>query len=357
MVSLACFILWMTGTLAPPSAWDAISWHRHEMLFGYTAAIIAGFLFTAVPNWTGGLTPKGKVLAVIVALWAAGRATLLTSALWPGWLVAAVDCSFLIACAGGITSALIKSGNRRNYVFAVMLLGMACANALTHAGHADLGIRAALNVIVMMMLLMGGRVIPSFTERPISKQIPRRPHLDRAALGLAAAALILDAATFFAPLTGSAFLTAALTSGWRLASWHGLRTARHPLLWILHAGYAWIVLGLALRGLSLLGCDIPSTIATHAFTAGGIGSLTLGMMARVSLGHSGRLLITGKIMTFSFLCVTAAAMLRVFGAWLWPENAMLWLEWATGFWLLAFGLYIWVYAPILILPRPDGRDG
>lgn len=362
--ALSYFVLWVSGAIAYwPSAWDGLVWHRHEMLFGYAGAIIAGFLLTAVPNWTGHPTPKGHSLALLVGLWFAGRVAVFFSAALPSTLVAVIDVSFFAACAAGIAPALIKSKNQRNYFFIVLLLGLSIANALTHI-YADeateltsLGITLALDVIIMIMLVIGGRVIPFFTERPLGISILRNPRIEKLALATTILGLGAGVLEIHHTLAGILLLTSALLNGWRLSTWHSLKTIRMPLLWVLHLGFAWIVVGLALKGMEWLGMDIPPFIATHAFTAGGIGVLTLGMMARVSLGHSGRPLAIGKRMTTAFVVINLAAFCRVFGVWVLPAHTLRFFEISSALWLVAFAIFLVKYSPILTRPRLDGKDG
>ena len=363
-IALSYFILWISGAvIAWHSAWSAVEWHRHEMLFGYAGAIIAGFLLTAVPNWTGHPTPKGKMLALLVLLWLAGRVMLFFSAHLPDMLVAAVDVSFFLACAAALLPALIKSRNRRNYSFVALLALLALANGMTHwesvdnTNIADMGIRLGLNIIILIMVVIGGRVIPFFTEKPLGISIRRNPMIERLTLSTTIAALILDVVEAQGTVLGIAFMLAAIANGWRLLQWRSMKTLGIPLLWVLHAGYAWLVIGFATRAAYYLGFSVPVTIATHAFTAGGIGVLTLGMMARVSLGHSGRKLAVGKAMVAAFICVNLAAIFRVFGVWAFPNITMHLLECAAALWLLAFGIFIVIYTPILIRTRLDGKDG
>lgn len=364
LFALAYFILWMSGVISAwPSAWDALVWHRHEMLFGYAGAIIAGFLLTAVPNWTGHPTPKGRSLIWLVSLWFAGRVSVLFSASLPSALVALLDVSFFAACAASIAPALIKSNNRKNYFFIALLVGLSVANGLTHtyteesSTLASLGITLALDIIIVIMLVIGGRVIPFFTERPLGISIPRHPRLEKAALAATIAGLAVEALEISQGLAAALLLVSALLNGWRLATWRSLKTLPVPLLWVLHLGFAWIVAGLALKGLVLAGLDIPSIIATHAFTVGGIGVLTLGMMARVSLGHSGRPLAVGKPMVLAFAAINLAACCRVFGVWLMPDHTMRFFEMSAALWLLAFGIFVVIYTPVLLRPRLDGKDG
>ncbi len=362
--ALGYFILWMSGVVSAwPSAWDALVWHRHEMLFGYAGAIIAGFLLTAVPNWTGHPTAKGRSLMLLVGLWLAGRVAVLFSATLPASLAAAIDVSFFVACAASIAPALIKSKNHRNYFFILLLIGLSVANGLTHT-HADesaelaaLGITLALDIIIMIMLIIGGRVIPFFTERPLGITIARDPRIEKLALSTTVLGLAAEVLEVNHVLAGVLLLASAFLNGWRLSTWKSLKTLPVPLLWVLHLGFAWIVIGLALKGLELVGADIPPIIATHAFTAGGIGVLTIGMMARVSLGHSGRPLVVGKPMTAAFIAINLAAFCRVFGVWLLPAHTMRFFEISAALWLVAFAIFLLKYTPILMRPRLDGKDG
>jgi uncharacterized protein involved in response to NO len=303
------------------------------------------------------------LLVLLVLLWLVARVMVFFSAHLPAALVAVVDVSFFLACAAAVLPALIKSKNRRNYFFIVLLSLLAIANGFTHWGGeentelVDTGIRLALNIIILMMVVIGGRVIPFFTEKPLGINIKRNPIIERFTLGFTIAALALGVADASQTILGVAFLLAAVANGWRLSQWHILKTLGTPLLWVLHAGYAWLVVGFAIAAIHNLGVSVPTIATTHAFTLGGIGVLTLGMMARVSLGHSGRPLAVGKPMIFGFVCINLAALFRVFGVWFFPALSMRWLEAAALCWLLAFGIFIIVYAPILMRPRVDGRDG
>lgn len=359
VMALVYFILAFSGvTDAPPSNWDVIAWHRHEMLFGFVGAIIAGFLFTAVPNWTGRATPKGAMLAAIVGLWLAGRVAVACSAYLPALLVAVADVSFFLACAGGIAPALVQSKNKRNYVFILLLGLLATANALTHLeAYADMGIRLALAIVTMMMVIIGGRVIPFFTERRLGISITRNARLERLTLAVTVAALLLDVAAFNAGWAGGVFMVAAVTHFWRLSQWQGMKTLRIPLLWVLHVAYLWLAASFLLRAGALLDLGVPATIATHALTAGAMGGLILGMIARVSLGHSGRPLEIGRAMAVAFASVNAVAFIRVFGVWLLPDFTMGLLQLSAALWLGAFGIFVVIYAPILLRPRIDGKEG
>lgn len=344
------------GELPPPV------WHGHEMLFGFAVAVIAGFLLTAARNWTGIATPSGAPLAALFLLWLAGRVAFLLPGL-PGGLVALTDLAFLPLLALLLALPIHKAKQLHNYPFPVMLLALTLANALVHGaalgwlpGTAETGLHLAVYVIVAMMTVIGGRVIPSFTDNKLGSRAQRWPRIERLlpfiTLGALAAALLAP----ISPVTALLAAAAASAHGVRLAGWHTRKLWSVPLLWILHLGYAWIVAGFALLALSATGVAAASS-ALHAFTAGGIGTLTLGMMARVSLGHTGRMLESAPLMTLAYIAVNLAALSRVVLPLLLPT------AWATlmaiaGFlWMAAFGLFAAIYWPILLRPRVDGKPG
>ena len=348
-----------TGSL-PPAVW-----HGHEMLFGFTVAVIAGFLLTAVQNWTGLRTPSGTPLAALFLLWLAGRVIFLVPDI-PAGLAAAVDMLFLPVLALVLALPLVKVKQLHNYPFPLMLLALTAANALVHmealgwtTDTATLGLHLAAYVVVVMVVVMGGRVIPSFTENRLQQGFKAKRGRIRDT-GAILATLAALASTLFAP---SGFLTtllcglASMLHFVRLIGWHERRLWSVPLLWILHLGYAWIVLGFALLALFGAGLTAAGSSALHAFTAGGIGVLTLGMMARVSLGHSGRMLESAPAMTLAFVAVNLAALIRVAMPLLFPAAYVQGIEWAGLAWMLAFSIFVAVYAPILLRPRVDGKPG
>jgi uncharacterized protein involved in response to NO len=346
-----------TGSL-PPAVW-----HGHEMLFGYTVAVIAGFLLTAVQNWTGLRTPSGTPLAALFLLWLAGRVVFLVPDI-PAGLAAAVDILFLPILTVVLARSLLKTKQLHNYPFPLLLLALTAANALIHMealgwtrDTATPGLHLAAYVIVVMVVVMGGRVIPSFTDNKLRTRARRWKAVEWLT---PAATLVALAAALLAPESHVTALLAAAASAIhfvRLAGWHTRKLWSVPLLWILHLGYGWIVLGFALLALSSAGMPEAGSSALHAFTAGGIGVLTLGMMARVSLGHSGRLLEPAPAMTLAFVAVNVAALIRVALPLLFPAAYAQWIEVAGLAWILAFGIFVTVYAPILLRPRVDGKPG
>jgi uncharacterized protein involved in response to NO len=322
------------------------------MLFGYTMAVIAGFLFTAVRNWTQRDTPRGALLAGYCALWLAGRILVLT----PYALAAAVvNAAFPIAVAAGIAVPLVKAGNKRNYFFIALLVAIGVAAFCVHLALMGViewpargGLQVALDLVLFIVAVIGGRVIPMFTNNGVPGAGARRtPWTERLALGSLVALIAMDVAGLeLAAAFVAAF--AAIAHAWRLALWHPWKTWRAPLVWILHDSYAWIAIHLALRALGY-GGFVPATLATHALTIGVIGGMTLGMMTRTARGHSGRPLVAGRAEIASYVLVMAAAFVRVFGPLLVPGDYMLTVSVAAILWTAAFATYAIRYAPILVL--------
>ena len=282
VLALALWTAQFAGWLAGAAYMRDPLWHAHEMIFGYAFAVIAGFLFTAVTNWTSRPTPTGLTLAAIVALWVAGRVLLAIS--WP-LLAAAADTAFALALAAGIGVPLLASGNRRNYFFIALLLAIGGANLAFHlamSGRLEIPVRdmlqLGLNLIAFIMALMGGRVIPMFTANAVPRARPvRRLWLERVALTSLLVLLAADLARLPPAVVAVIAGISGAAHAWRLALWQPLLTRGTPLVWILHTSYAWLVLYLVLRALAGFGI-VPSNLATHALTIGAIGGMTLGMM-------------------------------------------------------------------------------
>jgi len=358
--------LWLTaagGGLALPSAFAPLVWHRHEMLFGFVGAVVAGFLLTAIPNWTGRPAIAGAPLAALAALWAAGRVAVLVSA-WTGPAAAAVlDVGFYVGLAVLVAWEVLASKNR-NLPIAGLVLLMGVANAADHAGAAgllydgDLGVRAALSVVVMMISVVGGRIIPAFTRNWMIKQgIARRlpapsTPFDLAVLAATAASLLAwTAAPDWTP-AGWMLVAAGCLQALRLSRWGGLRTARDPLVLILHVGYLWILAGLLLLGAGILDTSIPRSAAIHALTAGAMGTMILAVMTRAILGHTGRELVAGWPTALIYGLVTVGAAFRVaapFGRF----NYTISMEAAAMAWAGALVLFLARFGPMLFRSRLD----
>ena len=343
---------------------DTAAAHAHEMLFGFALAVIVGFLFTAGRNWSGQPTPTGRPLMALAALWLLARVLALTP--W-GLATAAANLAFAWGSAWGLWKALRAGQNQRNYFFVALLVGMGLASLgvqLALQGRLPLpawaGLQIGLDLVLFIMAVMGGRVIPMFTNNGVPGTNARRqPQVEQAALGgvlLLAALDLLPPGLLPAPLMAGVLLLVAVAHGARLALWQPWRTRRAPLVWVLHAAYAWISLHLALRAAAGVGV-VPASVATPALTAGAIGGLIIGMMTRTARGHTGRPLRADGWEVTMYAAVLGAALLRVGVPLLWPSAYLPAIAGAALLWAAGFGLYAWRYAPILTRPRLDGRPG
>jgi uncharacterized protein involved in response to NO len=358
--------LWLcilSGAIPPPPLLGAVGWHRHEMIFGYTLAVVAGFLLTAAGNWTGRPMPSGWSLLLLALLWLAARAGLLAAQ--GSWAVAVsiLDTLFPLAVAAALVPALWSARNYRNLGFVPLLAAIAGANAIVHleahgaiASGGTEATRFALNLIVLIIVVMGGRVIPFFTGNALPQAGVRGiAGADRAAVGLVAAMLLGDLLPLGAGFQGTVALAAAAANAWRMAGWRSFATRHHPILWILHSAYLWIVAGLALKGIANWTSSVPATLAIHALTVGGIGGLTLGMMSRVALGHTGRPIVAPRPIVAAYHLINCAAIVRVILPLVAPDAIFPILEAAGILWTGAFALFTWVYVPILSGPHATGR--
>jgi uncharacterized protein involved in response to NO len=325
-------------------------WHAHEMLFGYAFAVIAGFLLTAVRNWTARPTPSGLPLAGIAALWVVARLLAPFSLALAGLL----DALFAIAVAVGIGRPILGSGNR-NWFFILLLLALGAAS-LAFQALPRMALVVGLDLVLLIIAIIAGRVVPGFTNNALPGAGARRiAWLEHGVLGSVLLLLVLDMAQLAFPAALAALAGAVLHAA-RVALWAPLRTRGRPILWILHLSYAWIVVHLLLRGLA--GFDVvPGVLATHALAIGTIGGLTLGMMTRTSLGHTGRPLATGRAELAAYLLVHAAAAVRVIVPLVAPAAYAASVAVSAVLWCLAFLVFVVAYFPILTAPRIDGREG
>ena len=337
------------------------AWHAHEMLFGFTLAVIVGFLFTAGRNWTNLPTPTGGKLAALAALWVAARVLVLT----PYAVAAAVaNVAFPLAAALALAVPFLKAKNRRNYFFVALLLVLAMAAALVHLSQlgavalpGGLGIRVALDVVLFILAVMGGRVIPMFTNNGVpGAGAARQAWVEKAALGGVLALLGADVLGLQGgPLAALAFAAGAAHAV-RWALWRPWRTLRAPLVWVLHLAYLWVPVHLLLRGLAEAGWVMPS-LATHALTVGAVGGLVIGMMTRTARGHTGRPLRADGFEVVAYLLVAAAAAVRVVLPLAAPGQFVNAALASALLWSAGFGLYAVRYWPVLSRPRLDGRPG
>lgn len=351
-LGLFTWALFLHLGLLPATALPPLLWHGHEMLFGFAGALMAGFLLTAVANWTGLPTVTPLSLLLLVAVWLAARVAFLLPGRLPYAVSAILDCAFFPTLAVLVARPILKTRNRRNLFLIPLLLAFALADLLFHLNVAGL-IRLpayrvllwTIDLLAVLMLAIGGRVIPFFTQRHLSGIALRNHHwINWSVNGGAALLVLLDIA-----LPGSAalaiisLLVAALAL-LRLWGWRPLQTWREPMLWVLHLGYLWLAIGLMLRGIALLTHAFPEITALHAITVGALGSLAIGMMTRVALGHTGRTMAAGYFMTAAFVLVSVAAVLRLTGV---PGLLPL----AGTFWALAFAVYFIRFLLVMLAPR------
>jgi len=340
---------------ALPGALPAMLWHGHEMIYGFALAAVTGFLLTAIPNWTGRLPLAGAPLAALVALWFAGRVAMFTNAS----AAAALDLAFTIVLIAVVARELIAARQPRNLPVLVALGALLAGNTLVHlhaldiAYTAPLGNRIGIATLAALISMIGGRIVPSFTRNWLARVRPAlRPpaplgRVDVLCLAVTVAGL---AAWTAAPQARSASIIAiagGIAAAARLSRWRGLATAREPLLFVLHVGYAWVAIGLALVGINGLLGFAPPGAPVHALTVGAIGTMTLAVMTRASLGHTGRPLVAGAGTIAIYALVTLAALLRVSAPFTGGYMALL-TSLAGIAWIGAFGLFALLYGPILL---------
>lgn len=340
--------------------YDPVTWHAHEMIFGFAGAMIAGFLLTAVPNWTGTEAPKGLPLAILAAIWLLGRILPLYS---NGIEVTICDLAFFPVLGILLAPRLIKKGQMKTLIFLPILGVLWIANALVHAqrlmgqpGLASAGLHLAISFIVLLIIVIGGRVIPFFTVnacRDKAEQQKRWPPIEFLAF---TSAVLLPAFDYLPkwPVAILGFLF-FVVHACRLYGWWLAGGQRFPILWILYIGYFWIALGFLLRAFASFDL-VAASVSFHSFAVGGMGVVGIGIMSRASLGHTGRSLKAANVTVVAYLLITAAAVVRVGGPIVGlPTRYMLYGS--GGLWILAFLSFLAVYAPILLKPRVDGRPG
>jgi uncharacterized protein involved in response to NO len=359
--------LWLaaySGATPLPAALPPPVWHAHEMVFGFATATVAGFLLTAIPNWTGRMPLQGWPLAMLVLLWLVGRAAVFLSTVIGTSAAAALDLAFPTVFLGVIAREIIAGRNWRNLPMLAVLALLLAGNALVHvesiaaADTAALGNRLGIATLLMLISLVGGRIIPSFTRNWLAKhRHDVRPPVafamfDRVVLGLTAVALASWVVVPDAAVTPWICLLAGVSQGMRLSRWRGLATLREPLVWILHLGYAWLGFGLCLLGIDALVPYVPQTTALHALTVGAVGTMTLAVMTRATLGHTGRPLSAGVGTTTIYALVTLAALCRLLAP-LAGAQYILVLSLAGAAWSGAFGLFALLYVRALAFRRVE----
>ncbi|MBI5131563.1 MAG: NnrS family protein [Rhodopseudomonas palustris] len=352
-------LIWLPvfmGELSLVSAFIPRDWHVHEMLFGFLPAVITGFLFTAIPNWTGRLPLRGRPLMCLVALWTAGRICVTFSA-GTGWLVAMlVDCSFLLLIAGAAAREIIAGRKWNNLSVVVLILALLAGNVTFHLeahfrGAADTSIRIGIGVVVLLISLIGGRIIPSFTRNWLVKQTPGRlpvpfARFDTLSVAVGGIALGCWIVSPVAMWTGYALAGAGALHLVRLARWAGYRTGRERLLLILHVGYAFVPVGFLLNACSAFGI-VPTAAGVHAWMAGAAGIMTLAVMSRASLGHTNQVLTASCATQAIYAAIIISVMARIC-AILAPAHSLPLLHVAAFGWAAAFLGFALSYGPTLI---------
>jgi len=369
IIAITLWLLMYKGAVSFLPYGGGYWWHIHEMIFGFGSAIIAGFLLTAVQNWTGIPSIKGKPLAVLLFLWLLGRIVLLMPDLLGTTLSALVDLSFLLSVAYALAKPILAVKQYRNLFFVPLLAMFTIANAEMHLAivypqsiSVSYSGYAGVLLVVFLMSVMSGRVVPMFTANgtQTTKATPA-PLLDKLANGSILLAMLMLLLHPFVGFVSMFFGVILIFSGifqlMRWLRWRPWITLGVPLLWSLHFALKFVWFGLILLGFSYIIDEIPSNHVWHLLTIGGMGGIILAMISRVSLGHSGRPLTPPKLMSVAFAFITLSAMIRVFGPWLSPEKTILFIDISGFCWLLAFGIFTFYYGPMLLKAREDGRPG
>jgi len=356
-------LLWLPqyfGEMSLPTAFGPLDWHIHEMIYGYVAAVSAGFLLTAIPNWTGRLPINGYPLAGLFALWLAGRVAILGSAICGAWLAAAIDVAFLVLLAAAALREVVAGNNKRNLRILVLLGVLIAGNVIFHLeairyGSAAYGTRLGIAAIVALISLVGGRIVPSFTHNWLARNNPGRlpasfSRFDAVTIAGSALALISWIVLPQSVISGAMLIIAGLLQAARLLRWAGDRTLADRLVLVLHVGYAFVPIGFLLLGAAILRpADWPIGAGLHAWMAGAAGLMTLAVMTRASLAHTGCKLVASRPTQLIYLCALVAALARIFAAFA-PSSALLHI--AAFAWVLAFGGFAAVYGPLLMGRAP-----
>lgn len=361
---------WSLATNWPPTLW-----HAHEMLFGFVAAAIAGFLLTAVPSWTGSRGFAGPPVMIVSGIWLTARILIATSAHWPALLVAIVDVGFLVAVGALVAPPLLRANNRNTPLLLVLALLASC-NAVNHwaiahfdAGMARHAILIAIDISLLLVTVIGGRIVPAFTANALrsaaaagqSGSAPAGqlmlPFMTPAAILSVLAVVLTD---LLWPASHAAAIAAGIASvinAVRMLQWRSLATWRQPIVWILHLAYLWLPVGLALKCLASFSGPAISAFWLHALTIGVLATMIMAVMTRASLGHTGRALVVDPSMALAYGLLLMAGLVRVFGLSVLGLPYSFIIVISASCWTAAFALFLAIYAPILWLPRVDGKPG
>ena len=361
--------LWVYATgRVPIPDWPPQLWHAHEMLYGFIGAAIAGFLLTAVPSWTGARGFAGAPLMMVTVAWLAGRIAFACATWLTLPVLAAGELVFIPALVLLIAVPLLRARNRNTPLLLVLIVFWATDVVFMFAvSRADvmlagIALRTGINLVLLLVTVIGGRIVPSFTASALRAQgddsrIRHAAWLEWIVIGSMAVILIVDVIAPYSALAALIAGLAAIAQAGRLIGWRGLRTLRQPIVWVLHAAYAWLPIGLALKSVFLsTGADWASHWV-HALTIGAAATMILAVMTRAALGHTGRPLVVAKRVAVAYGLLLLAGATRVFAPALGVMPYAVTVTTAGSLWIAAFGLYLTVYGPILVRPRVDGRPG
>jgi uncharacterized protein involved in response to NO len=343
-------------------------WHSHEMLFGFIAAAVAGFVLTAVPSWTGSRGFAGAPLVVLVMLWLAGRIAFAFFDEIPLDLVILAEVLFLPAVIVTIAPSLFRTRNRNIVLLLVIAAFWAADLVFLHAvrsgdiAAASAALRVGIDVILFLLTIIAGRIVPSFTANALRNQgmevsLRSSKLIERGVFIAMLAYIAVDVFPADRMLVVTVSAIAAALHFVRMTGWHSLKSRHDPIVWILHIAYLWLPLGLALRAVFLSGGYVWAAFWQHALAAGAAATMILAVMTRASLGHTGRPLVVAPMTTVAYVSLALAIAVRVFGPALLPVSYMTNVVVAACLWVLAFTLFAIVYAPILLGPRVDGKSG
>jgi len=366
---IVIWLLTVTAVWSPDGRLGGSIWHGHEMVFGFAMAVVAGFFLTAVPNWTGLPRVQGGYLMVLVGAWVAGRLAVWSDVWLPDLAVVALDVAFLPVLLATAAWFVLKARKFRQIPLLLVLLLLAVCNVVFHLQFADLldgdpsrTLQAAVDAVIVLIAVVGGRIVPSFTANMLRAQgsaaeVRHRPPVDIGALLLTAALLPMNWWSGVEGLAAHIALIAGALHIWRLSGWQGHRTLGQPIVWVLHLGYGWVAVGLVIRGLAPMVEDLSATASMHGLTIGAIGTMTLAVMSRAALGHTGRPLQAPSPLWLAYIAPSIAVVLRI-AADIGPADHYATLMALSGAsWTAGFVLFVLIYAPILLGPARVPEPG
>lgn len=352
----------------PFGALPAMYWHAHELMYGFVVAAISGFMLTAVPSWTGARGFAGRPLIALLLLWIAGRVAMTTVGQVPFLLTALAELALLPALLVLLTPPLLRSQNHNTpllFVLGALWLsdcGFVLALRLGDVVLAERAIRLAIDIALLLVTVIGGRIVPAFTANTLRKLgqnvvMTSRHWIEGTVIAAMGAIIVIDVIAPDSALSGMLAAVAASAHAIRLSGWHSLKARSQPIVWVLHVAYAWLPIGLALKAAWLLADAGWAIKWQHALTMGAFATMILAVMTRASLGHTGRALVVPRSIAIAYLLLTAGTLVRVFGAAVAPSHYLWVVSFAGLAWTLAFLIFVVVYAPILAGPRADRKPG